>query len=582
MHLKRSAKCGELNKKNVGQEVVLNGWVQRRRDLGGLIFLDLRDRTGIIQVAISPEEIPSGEKVRNEFVIAVQGRVNARPEEAVNPEMPTGEIEIQAKELEILNAAKPSPMPVEDKIDTREEVRLKYRYVDLRRPEMARKMILRHQVAKAIRDFLDNEGFLEIETPVLTRSTPEGARDYLVPSRKSQGLFFALPQSPQLFKQLLMVSGMDKYFQLARCFRDEDLRGDRQPEFTQLDMEMSFVDEEDVFSVVEGMMEKIYSRLEEKIEVPFPRMTYREAMDRFGTDKPDLSFSLELNDVTESFSETNFKVFSGIIEKGGRIKALNFPGGAELSRKEIEGLEKVAKENGAKGLVWLAFKEDGLQSPVKKFIKQEEIDSLAGKLNIETGDLVLAVADEEKKAFQALGSVRVHIGHKYNLRKPGNFFLWVTEFPFMEYSEEEDRFVAAHHPFTQPLVDDMDKIDEDPESVRARAYDLVLNGVELASGSIRVHSRELQEKVFDMLKIPPAEAEEKFGFLLEAFQFGTPPHGGIAFGFDRMVMMITGDKTIREVIAFPKTLRGVCPLTRAPGAVDEKQLQDLHLRFDKE
>jgi len=566
----------------VGQEVVLNGWVQRRRDLGGLIFLDLRDRTGIIQVAISPEEIPSGEKVRNEFVIAVQGRVNARPEEAVNPEMPTGEIEIQAKELEILNAAKPSPMPVEDKIDTREEVRLKYRYVDLRRPEMARKMILRHQVAKAIRDFLDNEGFLEIETPVLTRSTPEGARDYLVPSRKSQGLFFALPQSPQLFKQLLMVSGMDKYFQLARCFRDEDLRGDRQPEFTQLDMEMSFVDEEDVFSVVEGMMEKIYSRLEEKIEVPFPRMTYREAMDRFGTDKPDLSFSLELNDVTESFSETNFKVFSGIIEKGGRIKALNFPGGAELSRKEIEGLEKVAKENGAKGLVWLAFKEDGLQSPVKKFIKQEEIDSLAGKLNIETGDLVLAVADEEKKAFQALGSVRVHIGHKYNLRKPGNFFLWVTEFPFMEYSEEEDRFVAAHHPFTQPLVDDMDKIDEDPESVRARAYDLVLNGVELASGSIRVHSRELQEKVFDMLKIPPAEAEEKFGFLLEAFQFGTPPHGGIAFGFDRMVMMITGDKTIREVIAFPKTLRGVCPLTRAPGAVDEKQLQDLHLRFDKE
>jgi len=580
LFLKKNANCGELNKDKIGQEVVLNGWVQKRRDLGGLIFLDLRDRTGLIQVTVNPEELPEAEKVRNEYVIAIRGEVTSRPEGAINPDMPTGEIEIQTLELEILNPSQASPLPVEDNIDTREEVRLRYRYVDLRRPEMAKKMVLRHQVAKAIRDFLDREGFLEIETPVLTRSTPEGARDYLVPSRKSKGHFFALPQSPQLFKQLLMVSGLERYFQLARCFRDEDLRGDRQPEFTQLDMEMSFVNEEDIFSVVEGMMAEIYQRLGEEIKIPFPRITYRQAMDRFGTDKPDLSFGLELEDVSDSFSETDFKVFSSIIASGGRIKALNFPGGAGLSRKEIDRLEKVAKDNGAKGLVWLALKEESFQSPVKKFIREDEVVSLTTKLQADYGDLILAVADEEKKASQALGSVRAFIGREYNLRQPGNFFLWVTEFPFMEYSEEENRFVAAHHPFTQPLKEDIKLVDVDPERVRARAYDLVLNGVELASGSIRIHSRDLQEKVFEMLKIPLEEAEEKFGFLLEAFQYGTPPHGGIAFGFDRMVMMLTGDNTIREVIAFPKTLRGVCPLTRAPGLVDLKQLQELHLRLD--
>ncbi len=582
MHYKKNTNCGEVNKDNIEQEITLNGWVQRRRDLGGLIFLDLRDRTGIIQVTVSPKDIPLAEKVRNEYVIAVKGRVGPRPEEAVNPEMLTGEIEVQANELEILNPAQASPLPVEDNIDTREEVRLRYRYVDLRRPEMAGKMVLRHRVAKAIRDYLDENGFLEIETPVLTKSTPEGARDYLVPSRKNRGHFFALPQSPQLFKQLLMVGGVDRYFQLARCFRDEDLRGDRQPEFTQLDMEMSFVEEEDIFSVVEGMMAGVYEKLGEEIEVPFPRITYREAMDRFGTDKPDLSFGLELSDVTECFSETDFKVFSNIIENGGRIKALRFPGGAELSRREIDNLEKVAKGNGARGLVWLALKEEGLQSPVKKFIREDEVVALGSQLKAEYGDLVLAVADEEKKAAQALGSVRVYLGREYKLRKPGNFFLWVTEFPFMEYSEEEDGYMAAHHPFTQPLIEDINLVDSNPDRVRARAYDLVLNGVELASGSIRIHSRDLQEKVFEMLKIPLEEAEEKFGFLLEAFQYGTPPHGGIAFGFDRMVMMLTGDNTIREVIAFPKTLRGVCPLTGAPGKVDEEQLQELHLRLEEE
>jgi len=582
LQLKKSVYCGELRKKDTGQEVILNGWVQKRRDLGGLIFLDLRDRSGIIQVRIAPEKIPAGEKVRGEFVIAVRGQVEARPPEAINSQMDTGEIEVEALELEILNPAQPPPLPVEDKIETREEVRLKYRYVDLRRPEMVRKMVLRHQVAKAMRDYLDKEGFLEIETPVLTRSTPEGARDYLVPSRKSAGHFFALPQSPQLFKQLLMISGLDRYFQMARCYRDEDLRGDRQPEFTQLDLEMSFVDEEDIFNLVEGMMQAVYERVGIPIEVPFPRLTYREALARFGTDKPDLSYNLELVDVTECFLQTGFKVFARVIENGGRIKALNFPGGAGLSRKEIDQLEKVAQDNGARGLVWMAFKEEDFQSPIKKFIGEDEVAALATKLEAGSGDLVLLVADENIPALEALGSVRVYLGQEYNLRGPGNFFLWVTEFPFMEYVPEEEKYVPAHHPFTQPLVEDLELMEKDPAGVRARAYDLVLNGVELASGSIRIHSRELQEKVFSMLGISPPEAREKFGFLLDAFQFGTPPHGGIAFGFDRAVMMLTGDNTIREVIAFPKTLRGVCPLTGAPGVVDPEQLEELFLRIKED
>ncbi len=582
MQLKKNVYCGELRKKDTGREVILNGWVQKRRDLGGLIFLDLRDRSGIIQVMVAPENIPAGEKVRGEFVIAVRGKVGARPPAAVNPEMDTGEIEVEALELEILNPSQPAPLPVEDDIDTREEVRLKYRYIDLRRPEMARKMVLRHQVAQAMRNYLDEENFLEIETPVLTRSTPEGARDYLVPSRKTRGHFFALPQSPQLFKQLLMISGLDRYFQLARCYRDEDLRGDRQPEFTQLDLEMSFVDEEDIFSLVEGLMETVYKRLGIPIDIPFPRLTYSEALARFGSDKPDLSFDLELVDVTECFLQTGFKVFSGVIEKGGTIKALNFQGGAGLSRKEIDQLEGVAKDNGARGLVWMAFKEGDLQSPVKKFIGEDEVAALATKIKAGSGDLVLLVADENIPALEALGSVRVYIGQEYNLRRQGNFFLWVTEFPFMEYVPKEEKYVPAHHPFTQPLVEDLEMMGTEPDKVRARAYDLVLNGVELASGSIRIHSRELQEKVFSMLGISAREAREKFGFLLDAFQFGTPPHGGIAFGFDRTVMMLSGDSTIREVIAFPKTLRGVCPLTGAPGNVDPEQLEELFLRIKEE
>jgi aspartyl-tRNA synthetase len=569
----------------VGQELTVMGWVHARRDHGGVTFVDVRDRSGVIQVVCNPQVNPAAHSaakdVRLEYVLAVRGIVARRSPETVNPNLPTGEIEIQASELRVLNAARTTPFPIDDTTEPAETARLRYRYLDLRRPKMHENLRLRHRLAKSVRDYLDEAGFLEIETPFLTRSTPEGARDYLVPSRVNPGAFYALPQSPQLFKQLLMVGGMDKYFQIVRCFRDEDLRADRQPEFTQIDIEMSFIQPEDIFRLTEGMMGKICREIKGlELSTPFPRLTYAEAMRRFGNDKPDIRFGLELREVTELFRGTDIQVFTEVIAKGGIIRGIVVPN-ATFSRKELDDLSPLAVSFGAKGLAWVRATAAGWQSPLAKFVSDEKKTEIAAALDLKEGDLLLMVADQEKVVCDVLSRLRLYLGDKLGLIPKEEFrFLWVTDFPLLEYDPEAKRYAAMHHPFTSPREDDIPSLESTPDRVRAVAYDLVLNGVELGGGSIRNHRLDVQQKVFACLGIGETEAQEKFGFLMEALSYGAPPHGGIAFGFDRLAMLFAGAESLREVIAFPKTAKAVCLMTQAPSAVEPKQLRELSIKLD--
>ncbi|MCC3647552.1 MULTISPECIES: aspartate--tRNA ligase [Cytobacillus] len=579
--------CGEVTEKAIGEKVSLKGWVQKRRDLGGLIFVDLRDRTGIVQVVfnpeVSPEALAAAEKIRNEFVLDIEGEVIAREEGTINENLKTGRIEIKAEKVTIINEAKTPPFVIDDKTDVSEDVRLKYRYLDLRRPVMFDTFKMRHQVTKAMRNFLDSEGFLDVETPILTKSTPEGARDYLVPSRVHPGEFYALPQSPQIFKQLLMVGGIERYYQIARCFRDEDLRADRQPEFTQVDIEMSFMSQEEIIGLMENMMEKVMKEVKGlDVQLPFPRMTYQEAMDRFGSDKPDTRFGMELTDLSEIVKDSSFKVFAGAVASGGQVKAINVKNGAgKYSRKDIDALTEFAAVYGAKGLAWLKAEEDGLKGPIAKFVTEEEQKSFYSALAAEPGDLLLFVADKKNVVADALGALRLKLGKELELIDQSKFnFLWVTDWPLLEYDEEEGRYYAAHHPFTMPVREDLDLLEKDPAGVRAQAYDLVLNGYELGGGSLRIFERDVQEKMFSVLGFSKEEAVEQFGFLLEAFEYGTPPHGGIALGLDRLVMLLAGRTNLRDTIAFPKTASASCVLTEAPGEVSQSQLNDLNLALN--
>lgn len=583
-NLKRTHYCNDLNKNDLGREVVVMGWVQKRRDHGGLIFVDLRDRSGIVQVVFYPElnndAFILAEKIRSEYVIAVKGEVVLRPEGMINPNLKTGYIDLMAKELVVLNKSKTPPFYIADDIDVDEMIRLKYRYLDLRRPEMQKNIILRHKTIKAIRDFLDQKDFLEIETPILTKSTPEGARDYLVPSRVNAGKFYALPQSPQIFKQLLMVAGMEKYFQIARCFRDEDLRADRQPEFTQLDIEMSFIERDDILAIMEDMIAFIFKNvLERDINTPFKKLTYAEAMNRFGSDKPDLRFGMELIDITEEVKDTQFKVFNETAKNGGLIKGINAKGCGSYSRKDIDDLTKFVSVYGAKGLAYFIVNEDGVKSPIAKFFNSEEIATILEKFQAKPGDLLLLVADKPKIANESLGHLRLELGKRLNLINPEELnFLWVVDFPLLEWDEEEKRYFAMHHPFTSPNLEDLQLMDKAPGEIRAQAYDMILNGVEIGGGSIRIFQRDIQEKMFDLLGLSPEEAKEKFGYLLEAFEYGTPPHGGIAFGIDRLVMLMAGKDSIRDVIPFPKTQSAVDMMMDAPSEVSLKQLKELHIK----
>ncbi|WP_309863859.1 aspartate--tRNA ligase [Desmospora profundinema] len=579
----RTHACGELTTAEVGREVVLNGWVQKRRDLGGLIFLNLRDRSGTVQVVCNPEFSDKAARVadqaRGQYVLAVRGEVVSRSKDTVNPKMKTGEIEVRAQEVIILNPSKTPPFAVEDEVDVEEQVRLKYRYLDLRRPIMQQTLILRHRAMQATRRFLSEHDFIEVETPMLTKSTPEGARDYLVPSRVHDGRFYALPQSPQIFKQLLMVAGMERYFQIVRCFRDEDLRADRQPEFTQIDIEASFFNSERFQSMMEELVAAIFREtIQVEVPRPFPCLTYQEAMERFGSDRPDLRFGMELVDLSGILANTSFKVFASTIAAGGVVKAINVKGQAGWSRKEIDQWGSVAQELGAKGLAWAALKEEGPKGPVAKFLSKEEWNQVAEAMQAEPGDLLFFMADKPKVTAEVLGELRVRLAKALDWIPEGAYrFVWITDFPLLSYDEEEGRWYAEHHPFTSPREEDIPLLKTDPGSVRAKAYDMVLNGFEIGGGSQRIHRREVQEAMFAALGFSMEEAREQFGFLMEAFEYGAPPHGGIAFGLDRIVMLLAGRSNLRETIAFPKTASASCLMTQAPSPVDDRQLEELHI-----
>jgi aspartyl-tRNA synthetase len=582
---KRTTYCGDLRAAQIGQEVCLMGWVHRRRDHGGLIFIDLRDREGIAQLALDPDRDPEAHKkaesVRGEFVVAAKGVVSPRPEGTVNPNMPTGEVEIEISELRILNPALTPPFMLDEFSDVAESVRLKYRFLDLRRESVQKNLVMRHKVAQTVRNYLTDNKFLEIETPILTKSTPEGARDYLVPSRVNPGTFYALPQSPQIFKQLLMVSGFDRYFQIVKCFRDEDLRADRQPEFTQIDCELSFVDQDDIMDIMEGMITDIFkSTLNVELDLPMPRMSYDEALNRYGVDNPDLRFDMELVDLTEIVKGCGFKVFAGVADGGGLVKAINAKGCSTFSRKELDGLTDFVGIYGAKGMAWVKIQEDGgWQSPIAKFFTEEELGQIGSALNAEPGDLLLFGSDTSAIVNESLGRLRGHLGRKLGLADPKVYkFCWITDFPLFEWDAEAKRHTAVHHPFTAPRDEDIALLDTEPGKARAKAYDLVLNGSEIGGGSIRIHDQSVQSRMFELLGIGAEEAEEKFGFLLSALKYGAPPHGGIAFGLDRVMMILTGADSIRDVIAFPKTQKATCMMSEAPNVVDPKQLRELSIR----
>jgi aspartyl-tRNA synthetase len=586
--LKRTHSCGVLRAHDEGTEVVLMGWVQRRRDHGGLVFVDLRDREGLTQVVFNPEINPDVHNkagvLRDEFVLAVRGLVNLRPPEMVNPQLDTGEIEVIVEELRILNSSRTPPFELEDfRVDISEALRLKYRYLDLRRPSIMKPILFRHRAAQVTRRYLNEQGFIEVETPILTKSTPEGARDYLVPSRVQQGYFYALPQSPQLFKQLLMMAGLDRYYQLCRCFRDEDLRADRQPEFTQIDLEMAFITEEDLFQVVEGLITILLDEtIGVQVDKPFPRLTFQECLARFGLDRPDMRFGLELTEVSHIIKESDFRTFREVVDQGGMVKALCAPGLARLSRKELDDLTDFAGVYGAKGLAWVKLTNNGWQSPLAKYFADGVKNALTEHLGAREGDIFFFVADVPEVANTALGQLRLHLGQREGLVAEDTFNLvWVTDFPLLEFDLQENRYAAMHHPFTAPVDDDIPFLESEPSRVRARAYDLVLNGQEIGGGSIRNFRRDVQEQVFRVLGLTPEEVEEKFGFLVEALDYGAPPHGGMAFGFDRLVAILCGLKSIREVIAFPKTQKAGCPMTKAPSRVEAEQLLELGLRLEK-
>ncbi len=584
--LKRTIYCGDVTAKEDSKEIILNGWLDNRRDHGGVIFYDMRDRAGIVQVVFDPETDKElhgrAHKLRSEYVLGIKGKVRRRPEGTVNPKIKTGEIEVLALEMEVYNEAKTPPFMIDDEGEVNEELRLKYRYLDIRRPKMMKNFIIRHKVCEITHRYMNDNGFLEVETPFLIKSTPEGARDFLVPSRLMEGGFYALPQSPQTLKQILMVSGIDRYYQIARCFRDEDLRADRQLEFTQIDLEMSFVDEDDVMRVAEGLIKQIFAETAGiKFESDFPRMKFSDAMEQYGNDKPDTRFEMKLKNVSEIFKGSDFKVFNSVIENGGTVKSINFKkGGEKLSRKDIDDLTAYAQKHGASGMAWIKFAEKA-ESPIVKFLGDERLEKLKTEMLAEKGDILFFMADKASKVNDILGRVRLHIGKTHGLIDESRFdFVWVTECDLFSWNEDEKRLDSNHHPFTSVRDEDVALLESDPVKARAKAYDLVLNGVEIGGGSIRIHRKDIQEKLFRLLKISDEDAKKKFGFLLEAFEYGAPPHGGLAFGLDRLIMILTGSQSIRDVIAFPKTQKGQCLLTDAPSEVDEKQLKELHIKLD--